>query len=138
MKRFLILALLFAFSCKSSTKKGVEKPDNLIPEDKMVQVMADVHVLEAALNLRFPKSRIPQVQFPIELRNDSAAVSFADDPEANMPLQSIDIFKREGVTKKQYESSMKWYCTDPENLSKMYDDVIIELMKRQTKEKTGK
>ncbi len=140
MKRFLVMAVLFTFSCNQSKIKGVEKPDDLIPEDKMVQVLADVHLLEAALNIRFSQTNQHTGQGPIEMMHhqDTVQPVFSLDGNAKYPLGYYDIFKKEGVTKKQYESSMKWYCADPANLSKMYDDVIIELTKRQTKEKTGK
>jgi hypothetical protein len=139
MKKFLLFLTLFALACNQPKEKAVEKPADLIPEDKMVQVLADVHLLEAALNLRFPQANHPlHNNGPIELMHDTIVPNNFPDANSQVPLSWYDIFQKNGVTKKQYESSMKWYCSDPEKLSALYDDVIVELTKRQTKEKIGK
>jgi hypothetical protein len=140
MNRILLCALFLFSACNTPKSKPVaEKPADLIPEEKMIQVIADVHELEAALNLRFPQPNRPTMQNKtMEIMRDTFLPQFSPDPANNAPLPWYDIFSREGVTKKQYESSMKYYCTDPEKLSTMYDEVIVELTKRQTKDRTGK
>jgi hypothetical protein len=54
------------------------------------------------------------------------------------PLPYYNIFKRQGVSRKQYESSMRWYCANPKKMSSIYDQLIIEFTKRQTKLRLGK
>ena len=44
MKKLALIIVLFVFSCQNN---GVEKPDNLIEKDKMVDILYDVSLLEA-------------------------------------------------------------------------------------------
>ena len=48
--RIAILGLLINFtSCKDM---AVEKPDNLLPEDKMIDIIYDIAILQAAENYK--------------------------------------------------------------------------------------
>lgn len=116
----------------------MEKPEDLIPEEKMVQVLVDVHLLEAALSIRTPQATHTRGPITMEHFQDTSLPNFSADPNTKDPLPLYDIFKKHGVTKKQYESSMKWYCSEPDKLSLLYDEVITELTTRQLKQKSGK
>lgn len=108
---------------------STEKPADLIPEDKMIQVLADVHLLESVVSFRGPQtnSRSP---FMIS-SNEQVELPPAGDPQA---LPYYDIFAKYGYTRDQYERSLKWYSLDAVNYSAMYDEVINELTRRQAKE----
>jgi hypothetical protein len=137
MSRFVIVALLLLFSCNQPQVETIKKPDDLIPEEKMVQVLADVHLLEAALNVRSPQVMRPSGPLPktLELPRDTVIRAMVVDPNAPPPIGWYDVFKKHGVTKAQYESSMSWYSANPETLNHLYDEVITELTTRQLKEK---
>jgi len=47
MKKLFYLIICFFFSCNSSIEKP-QKPKNLIPEDKMAEIMYDVFLLNSA------------------------------------------------------------------------------------------
>ncbi|PZD77737.1 DUF4296 domain-containing protein [Mesonia sp. K7] len=49
MKKFVYLGLLLILSCQDVKK--AKKPDNLIPEDKMVEVLVDMHKLDALISV---------------------------------------------------------------------------------------
>ncbi|MDQ3112412.1 MAG: DUF4296 domain-containing protein [Bacteroidota bacterium] len=135
MPRFLIVALLFLFSCSQPEPEAVKKPDDLIPEEQMVQVIADVHLLEAALNVRTPQVVRPAGPFPktLEVPRDTLIKAVIVDPNAPPPIGWYDIFKKHGITKERYETSMAWYSAQPEKLNSLYDKVITELTTRQLK-----
>lgn len=135
MPKFALLALFFLFACNEAPVDAVPKPDDLIPEEKMVQVLVDVHLLEAALNVRTPQVSRPHRPITLELPKDTVIRAVIADPNAPPPIAWYDIFKKHGVTKSQYEASMKWYSSQPEKLNKLYDDVITELTTRQMKGK---
>ena len=138
MRKLLFLFLFFVFACEAPTIPSVVKPDNLIPEDKIVQVIVDVYLLEATLNLRSPKPYHQQSRSPINLRKDSLNLSLSEVLINQEPLPYYNILKRQGVSRKQYESSMRWYCANPKKMSSIYDQLIIEFTKRQTKLRVGK
>lgn len=137
MSRFAIIALFLLFSCNNQPEKAaVEKPGDLIPEDKMVQVLAEVHLLEGALDTRTPEvTRQAHGPITLEMPKDTLIRQVTIDPNAAPPIGWYDIFKKYDVTKKQYMASMKWYCSRPEELNDIYDKVITELTTRQLKEK---
>lgn len=136
MPRILLIALLFFCSCGHSSKPTVAEPDDLLPKEKMVPVLADVHLLEATLAIRSP---MPQHRphLPMEFAHDSIPpVSL--EPQKKDTLPYYNIFKRYDITRKQYEASMAWYSANPEKLNELYDLVIVELTRRQAEDRTGK
>ncbi len=139
MSKFTVILLFFLFACNQSPKAdAVEKPNDLITEEKMVLVLADVHLLEATLNVRSPQVIRPRGPITLELPVDSIIKGVVLDPSLAPPIGWYDIFKKHEITKQQYESSMKWYSSQPEKLNLMYDDVITELTKRQLQERAAK
>jgi hypothetical protein len=138
MQKFAVIALFFLFACNQAPVDAVEKPSDLIPEEKMVQVLVDVHLLEATLNVRTPQVTRTQSPLPLEMPRDTIIKGVVFDPKAPPPIAWYDIFKKHGVTKTQYEASMKWYSSQPEELNKIYDEVINALTTQQVKDKAGK
>jgi hypothetical protein len=138
MQRFLIPFILFLCSCGQSAKPVVTAPDDLVPQSTMVEVLADVHLLEASLSIRSYSPLPPQMRnhLPPEFRHDS--VSPVSDPAKKDPLPYYNIFKEHKITQKQYDATMAWYAANPDKLNELYDQVIIELTKRQAEDRTGK
>jgi hypothetical protein len=127
--RSAILILLVLVSCGRQAK-SVPKPDDLIGEEKMIQLLADVHIMEGALLVRSPGV---QRQNPMLVRDPSMAKVAPVSIDKN-PVPYTDLFQKRGVTRAQFESSLNWYCANPEKLSRIYDDVIAEITKRQAEE----
>lgn len=126
---FLLLLLTVGCSSPDGPKLPPE-PDDLIEEEKLVNVLADVHLLEAALGMRnpiiAPRSPLRPGQSPITPAEQAPQMG------ATKALPYYDIFKKHGITYKQYEASITWYAAQPERLDVIYEDVIEELSRRQT------
>ena len=129
MRRLLFVVILFLFSCNTPEKETIPEPADLIPEDKIVQVLADVHLLEATLSIRSPQPAMPRA--PFDPHRDTTVRAIVQEAMNKEPIGFYDIFKKHGVTRKQYEASMQWYAAKPEKLNELYDKVIVELTKRQ-------
>jgi hypothetical protein len=135
---FAWLLLLFTLGCSSPEgAKLPPQPDDLIEQDKLVKVLADVHLLEAALGMRSPVMA-PRPLRPADLTKPNQPVTPVPAPGSNNQLGYYDIFKQHGVTWKQYVNSMHWYAAQPDVLDKIYERVVEELSARQTKEAVGK
>lgn len=108
---------------------SMDKPVDLIPEDKMILVLTDVHLLEGAIGFNVPRpaSIMPNIMNGEQIRQIPAVT----DQKA-MPY--YDIFKKHGVTRLQFEESFRWYSMDTEKFTLMYDEVINELVRRQAEE----
>jgi hypothetical protein len=132
----LFTFLLLISSCGGKEEEKVvlmEKPADLIAQDKMILVLADVHLLEAALQYRSPQApqRTPFTITPDQLQTPVAL------PTDQKTLPYYDIFVKHGVTRLQYETSLQWYMTDAVLYGQMYDEVINELVRRQAYEQSA-
>jgi Domain of unknown function (DUF4296) len=131
---FIFLSALAMISCGEQEEKSVplmDEPENLIEREKMIQIIADVHVLEAAAGLRapVPPARMPSV--PGQPQPQLPAPPPPPDVTQRQSLPYYDIFTKHRVTREQYQLSYQWYTLDPEEYGLMYDEVINELTRRQ-------
>jgi len=111
---FLSVIGLFLLSC-GDPKVVVEvnpliPADSLIPKEKMVRMLVDIHIVEAGL----------------------AAKQGQGIGQKKLALQYYEgVFGRYRVSRKRYEDNLRYYRQDPGAFSKMYDEVIGKLTERQ-------
>ena len=105
----LTVCCLFLFSCGRSEKQALI-PADVLPKDKMAEVITDIHIAEAEANMR----TLP----------DSASTE-------NLSFQKI--FEAHGISKEQYEKSLSFYMDHPQQLDTVYQNVLNELSKMQGK-----
>ena len=103
----LIIISVLIVSCDS---KEISVPDDVIPKEKMVQVLADIHIAEATVNYK----------------------SVGDTVKPNIENYYSDVFKKHSITQDQYRKSYQFYLDNPSMMNKMYDEVINELSRRQS------
>lgn len=109
MKTKIILPLLVFFAIlMSCNKEVVKKPDNLIEQDKMVDVMYDLTLLSA-----------------IKIQNSSL-------PNAEAINSNEYIYKKYKIDSLQFVQSNIYYASD----SKEYKKMIEEIKKRLDKKKS--
>lgn len=98
--------LLFLASCGSGTK-----PEGLLSEDKMVEVLVDIHLTEgitSALPVAYDSSRL--------LYN----------------LLEKDVFLKHEVSDSVFTQSMQYYLRDPADMENIYARVIDSLVVRES------
>ncbi|MDZ4824083.1 MAG: DUF4296 domain-containing protein [Flavobacteriales bacterium] len=88
----------------------VKKPDGLLDEKKMVQVLTDVELLEATFTSQFQ-------------RNDTSRAQLAPHYQ--------EIFSKHKVTQEAFEKSFSWYSTKPDRMQVIRSQVYDELSKMQ-------
>ena len=117
MKRFYFLPItvyfLLVFSC--GQKQATAIPSDVLPKEKMAQVMTDIHIAEAEKDLSGP----PDLPAPQASPVSKATINFQK------------IFEKHKITKEQYDKSLNFYIEHPELLDKVYEDVLNELSKMQ-------
>lgn len=79
----------------------------------MVLVLADIHILEAAITLNLAKT---------------------DGEALKKNPQYAAIFANHSITIEQYQESMKYYISHKQEMASIYEDVLTELSKRQAGE----
>lgn len=107
--RLILLCLLFiaATGCEEQQEPP---PSNLLPQEKFVEVLTEVQILEGAYTHEF-----------INL----------DDPDSVMMSHYREIFDRTGVDAASFESSLHYYRLDQELIVEIYDEVIDRITKRE-------
>lgn len=109
MQKFtLIIACLLFFAC--SGKKTLNIPENILPKEKMAEVMIDIHLLEATMNL-----------------NSTSA----DKLNPANPSPNFDVLKKNNISKIQFDESFDFYSQHPELLIEVYQTVLNDLSKMQ-------
>lgn len=103
--RIAILGLLINFtSCKDM---AVEKPDNLLPEDKMIDIIYDIAILQAAENYK-----------PINLS------------DAGVKVNNY-IYEKYNIDSTTYYQNHKYYASDVNNYKKIYKKVLKKITEEQ-------
>lgn len=95
-------------SCGSKTEKI---PSDILPQKKMIAILTDVQIAEAAL----------------QIRNTTLA-----DSIVNFELSQYKfIFKKNNVSPAEFKKSFYYYTDRPEIMVEMYKEVISALSKKQ-------
>lgn len=103
MKRILIRCFCFLFlvACDSGNK-----PEGLLSEDKMVEVLIDIHMTEG-------------ITSAIPVAYDSSKVLYN--------LLEKDVFLKHGVEDSVFTQSMLYYLRDPGAMEEIYSRVVDSL-----------
>jgi hypothetical protein len=86
--------------------------DSLIGETLMVQILADVHEIEAGIQV---------------LRNQGK------DPGPLTAELYDGLFRKYHISESRFRDNLSYYRTDPEHYLKLYEQVLKELKDRQTR-----
>lgn len=108
-KIVLIFTGMLLFAC-SDNEVQVDIPDTVLSEQKMAEVMRDIHLLEATMNLN---------------------VFNPDKTVVENPSPGLDVLKKNNITKRQYDESFDFYSQHPVLLNKVYELVLNDLSKMQ-------
>lgn len=110
MKRliFFIVLIIGQVSCGDSNR-----PEGLLSEDQMVQVMVDIHMAEGLAG--------------------SLPVSY-DSSKKLYPMFESRVFEKHQVEDSVYRESLQYYLRDAKKMEELYGRVVDSL---NVKEKTG-
>ena len=102
MRAIILLIAGLLAGCSTS-----DKPDNLIPEDKMIKLLEDIHVAENQVN-------------NLHMGSADSSLMVYKGPEK-------EIFKKYQIDTAIYRASFKYYVARPEQFKSMYDRVVKNL-----------
>ncbi len=108
----LISSILLTASCSQQKE---EIPSNVMPQKKMIAVLAAVHYTEAT----------------IQLRN----LNYSDSTRKIAYGYYKEVFQRNKITPQQFKESFTWYKNHPEVMKELYKAVITNLSEEQTKKR---
>lgn len=108
MRKTFALLLLFLISLGCSKEKKI--PEGVLPKEKMIEVMVDFQVVEAAILQQ--QNHLQDVKFYTNYYYDS-------------------VLKKNGISRQEFKRSIDWYKNNMEELDKMYGEVLTRLSKLQ-------
>lgn len=100
----LLIAVLAAFSC---SKPVVKKPATLIEQNRMIDILVDVHLAEAAYNSR--RHRDPMVE------------------RSNPTNFYYSVLQKHGIQDSVFEKSLVYYASQPRQFERMYRKIMNQL-----------
>jgi len=104
---FLFISLLLLVSCYTTENKiKHSSPSNLIEEETMVLILADVEIAESALR---------------QMQNTNQEIGTRQE------TYYYSIFSKYDVSREQFDSSMAYYKKEPEMMDRIYEEVITRL-----------
>ncbi len=115
MYRILTLAIISSvvfLKCSQEQEMFYQiSPDTLIEEQKMAEIMADVHLTEAAIHQRLVGRYDKEVQSHL--------------------FYSIT-FEKHNISKETFDKNLRYYSQDYKKLEKIYEDIITILHQKKS------
>lgn len=104
-----LLSLFLLTGCQSEPNI----PKGTLPEDKMVSILTDIHLIEA--------------------RVGRLAITSLDSSTIITEQLKLRTFKKYGVDSATYNRSYEFYSTNPVFMERIYENVVKKLETRQKK-----
>ena len=105
----LSLCLLCLMGCHNK-KQVLDKPDNLINRNKMVNIIAESYIIESTVHTT-----------PDTVANKIALTR----------MYYRDLFNRYGITREQFSTSMDYYLSEEETAEKLLKDASDVIAKKR-------
>ncbi len=106
-KKYIFIFFLLLLGMAACEESIVEKPENLLKREKMIEMMTDMHLAEAVFQSR-------RYQDSLIERTTSADFYYSVLEEYN-------------VADSVFEKSFVYYASNPREFEKMYQDVMNKL-----------
>ncbi|MDB5256529.1 MAG: hypothetical protein JWM14_1224 [Chitinophagaceae bacterium] len=108
----LSLLLLFVLGLTACNSKEESRPAAVIPREKMVSIMADIHMAEGIISAR-------------EYTKDSSLLLFSE-------LEN-QLLAKHGVTQKEFKDSYNWYTSHVDEYKQLYT-IVVDTLNVRTSE----
>lgn len=125
MKHLGFFLLLFVLATACGDKDKGNKPEHLLSEKEMIDIMTDVQIIEADLNYQKTQER---EQEP----NDTLNIIPKDYVKMSR-VYYTQLFEHYGITDSIFEQNLRYYTQRPTELEKIMDSVMQRLTKEQEK-----
>lgn len=101
--------LYFIFICFFACKAEPELPKGILTEDKMIDLLVDMEVVQATLKYDAASERI----------------------KPNYTLAFEEVYQKHHLNKELFDTNLNFYCAEPLKMRKVYDKVLVKLSEQQ-------
>lgn len=112
IRRITFISFLFLLCACSSEDEKLKIPDNIIPPEQMVPILVDFHLVEASV---------------IQAKQRNEDVNQA----TNFRYRSI--LEKHKISRNKLSESIAFYTGHMKELHKIYEEVVVELSKTQSR-----
>jgi len=112
---YFLFLIVFVSSC--SQKKESAKLKHLLKEDKMVEVMVDVHIFETMVE----NSKMSKDSLSLYAKRNY-----------------LYLFKKHDITEQEFNQTFNFYENNPEKMDDLYLKIVDELSKKEAAMKADK
>lgn len=103
----VFILLIIQPACTRKLSEDPIPPDNLIPQEQMVDIILDLHVYDAIMNTMKRKPKKVQKEESFYLYNS--------------------VIEKHNISREQFRASFKFYQNDIEVMDKIYEEVAKKL-----------
>ena len=121
MKRLTVILICFVLATACGSKDKGLKPDRLLSEQEMIDIMVDVQIIEAEINYQKSQERERDP-------NDTTPVV----PKDYLKMSRVyydQMCEHYGITDSILEQNMRYYTERPEVLERIMDSTMQRLMR---------
>ena len=111
MKQKIIYTFLISLPVFCSCNGKEDLPKNIIPEDKMVNVITEVELTQGLIKLKF-----------------------SNQDSINQQELFGQVYDEFNITKEQFNESLTYYCQQPKLMEGIYNKVINNLSEKQAQD----
>lgn len=111
MHKLILFFFILFIGCNSSEKKS-KRPPEILSEEVIIPILRDIHFAESAVQAN-------------KLHKDSA--------DHQLAIYYTRIFKIHEVSKEQFLNSFHYYNEHPDELSKIYEELLDEMSEIEAK-----
>ena len=101
-----IIVFVFSIVFYSCKEDKVIKPESILSQQKMTNILIEMHLIDAHLNLAI----MPQDSIKMMLVNEYG-----------------ELFEKEGISQSKFNDSYKWYSNHSDELDAIYENIVNAL-----------
>jgi len=128
MKRLSIIILLFLLATACGSKEKGFKPERLLTEQEMIDVLTDVQIIEADINNQKTQEKDQETE-------DSVRIVPKDYVKMSREYYG-QLFEHYDITDSILVQNIRYYADRPEALERIMDSVVQRLNKEKTTSST--
>lgn len=106
MTKYILITTFIFLSCGS---KKQDVPNNIIAEDKIVDVIAEIELTQALIKLKFSNT----------------------DSLINQTKLFNEVYAKHNTSQEQFNNSLAFYAQEPKKMDTLYAKVITKLSEKQ-------
>ena len=133
----MLLPMAFIAFLTSCGEKSPKAEGQIIPREKMIDILADLQIFESTHQILMDKSKNEEVEkrraarYPEIYGSDTANLANDKNNPNDLTRDYKWVFDHYQVTEEAFRESVDFYSNNPEDFEHMYDEVLIRISEKE-------